>query len=95
MMYTLLSNIQAIPYLCRLLLLCFLCFVLVDDYFVKVVVDTNFPLTIAPCHSRNVIYRRELAAFSYSAAPYWLSQCLVILPVLLWNQLLFMLITYW
>ncbi len=61
MMYTLLSNIQAIPYLC----------------------------------SRNVLYRRELISFSYSAAPYWLSQCIVILPVLFWNQLLFNLITFW
>lgn len=60
MMYTLMANIQAIPFLC----------------------------------SRNTIYRRELIANAYSAAPYWLAQCLIVLPILLWNQVIFFIISY-
>jgi ABC-type multidrug transport system ATPase subunit/ABC-type multidrug transport system permease subunit len=60
LMFTLISNVQAIPYLC----------------------------------SRNQLYRRELAAYSYCAAPYWLSQCLIPLPFQLINQFVFTLISY-
>jgi ABC-type multidrug transport system fused ATPase/permease subunit len=46
-MFTMVSNIQAIPYLC----------------------------------SRNLLFRRELASYCYSAAPYWLSHVLTVIPL--------------
>ncbi len=43
---------------------------------------------------RAQIYRRELAAFAYAPAPYWLVSTVVNLPILLFNHLIFVVICY-
>jgi ABC-type multidrug transport system ATPase subunit len=44
--------------------------------------------------SKNVMYRRELQSYAYSASPYWLSQLLVAVPLLLFNHIVFTVIVF-
>lgn len=44
--------------------------------------------------SRNQIYRRELASFAYSAAPFWLSSLITLLPILACTHFIFIIMVY-
>lgn len=44
--------------------------------------------------SKNLIFRREINAFTYSVSPYWLSACISPLPLLFLGFLIFVLITF-
>lgn len=60
LMYTMVGNLQAIPYL----------------------------------SSQNIVYRRELAAHAYKTLPYWLTQLVTTLPLLVVNHTLFVLLSF-
>ena len=44
--------------------------------------------------SNNQVYRRDLASFGYSAAPYWASACVVNIPVMLIAHTIFVTLTF-
>jgi ATP-binding cassette subfamily G (WHITE) protein 2 (SNQ2) len=45
--------------------------------------------------SLNTIYRREIASYAYSCAPFWLSQCIINIPFLILFMLVFCLVVFW
>lgn len=43
----------------------------------------------------NTLYRREISSFTYSCAPFWLSQCIINIPALVFYHMVFSLVVFW
>ena len=50
--------------------------------------------TIPALCNRNQLYRRELASYGYATAPYWLSTCIVTIPLMFISNSVFITLAY-